>query len=138
MSLELSRLQSLRCGPPGVSTPVGEIPREVAEYLQTQFRTVNLSRDTLEKVNKRHSDLSDFVFLEIPHLLRHGLWIGENRKPLCAVTSCEGAYSPLRYKVAIKRAINGPELWLTSFHRVKPKATAALLRRGHVIRPYTS
>ena len=136
MSLELSRLQGLRCGPLGVSTPVGDVPREVADYLQTKFRVVNLSRQTLTKINRKHADLSDFTFLELPYLLRHGLWIGEAHNPLNALVSCEGEYSPLRYKVAIKRSAYGLDLWLTAFHRVKPRVTASLLKRGNIIRPY--
>lgn len=136
MPLELSRLQWLRCGPPGASTVVSDVPPEVADYLSTSLRMVNLSREVLAKINEEHGDIVDFTFLELPHLMQHGLWIGERRRPLCAVVSCEGAFSPLRYKVAIKRAAHGPDLWLSTFHRARPRVTKSLLNRGHVIRRF--
>lgn len=98
---------------------------------------VHLSRDVLAKINREHPDLADFTFLELPHLIRHGLWVGDRDKPLCAVASCEGAYTPSRYRVAIKRSAHGLDLWVSSFYRTKPRATRSLLKRGDVIRMHT-
>ena len=117
---------------------MSDVPPEVADYLGTPLRMVNLARSALAKINREHPDIDDFAFLELPHLIRHGLWISENNRPLCAVASCEGAFSTFRYKVAIKRARSGPDLWLSTFHRARPRATKSFLRRGAVLRPFKS
>lgn len=137
MPLELSRLHSLRCGPYLTSVPVGDIPEIVANSLATDFRSVNLSRESYEKIVRRHSDLSDFDFLNLPFILRHGLWIAERNEPQCRVALSPVPGSEQRYKAVIKRATRGPELWLTAFHRTKPRATRAIMKRGTVIKFYS-
>lgn len=136
MSLELSRLQGLRYGPEGASVHVGDVPQQTAAHLQTAFRAVNLSRASYDKIRSRHSDLNDYDFLQVAFVLRHGLWISETKKPNCAIAVSSLPTSGIRYKAVVKRPVSGPELWLTAFHRINPRATAALLRRGEILRVY--
>ena len=136
MVLELSRLQDLMLGPPDVSTPIGEVPPEVADYLGTRLRTVYLSRRTLVKIRRKHSYIKDFDFLRLPNLILLGLWMTEKSKPNHAIASCPVDESDYRYKIAIKRAVDSPEIWLTAFHKLNPNATRALLRRGEIILSY--
>lgn len=136
MPLELSRLHSLRCGPYLTSVHVGDIPDTVAEDLGTGFRSVNLSRDSYEKIVFKHTYLDDFDFLQLPYVLRHGLWIAEADKPDCRIVCSSIPNSDRRYKAVVKKATKGPELWLRTFHWLKPRATRALLRRGRIVRPY--
>lgn len=137
MSLELSRLQSLRCGPRGAAIQVGDIPHQAANHLGTGFRTVNLSRESYEKIVRKHYDLKDYDFLQLPFILQHGLWIAETKKLNCLIASCPIPSSELRYKVAVKKSNVGPDLWLIAFHRINPRATTALLKRGPIVRMFT-
>lgn len=133
MVLELSRLQGLRVGPPGVSTYVGDVPVCVSNYLKTAFRSVNISRSTFDKNQREHPDLTDFDYLQLPYVLEHGLWMQDVFSGLCAVASCPSDNGLVRYKAVVKRPTESPELWLTTFHRLNPRQTKRLIERGGAI-----
>jgi hypothetical protein len=134
MPLELSRLHNLRCGPALASVQIGEIPEIVAKSLTTEFRSVNLSREKYEEILRKHSDLRDNDFLQLPYILKHGLWIEEAGQINCRLVSSPIPSSDQRYKVVVKKSKSSPDLWLKSFHRTRPRATRALLKRGPIIR----
>lgn len=136
MPLELSRLHSLRLGPALASVPVGDIPEIVAQDFGTEFRSVNLSRSTYEEIVRKHPDFSDYDFLQIPYILRHGLWLAERDEIHCRLALSAIPNSDQRYKIVVNKAKYGPDLWVKSFHKTRPRATRALLRRGRIIRNF--
>lgn len=136
MPLELSRLHILKCGPMLASVHVGDIPQIVAQSLRTEFRSVNLSREKFEEVMSKHPEMIDYDFLQLPYILSHGLWIEERGQPSCRLVSSPIPNSDQRYKAVVKRAKAGPDLWLKSFHRTRPRATRSLLKRGTILRMF--
>lgn len=136
MPLELSRLHSLKCGPLLTSVHVGDIPELVAQSLGTEFRSVNLSRDKYEEITAKHPEMMDYDFLQLPYILAHGLWIAERAQPTCRLVSSPIPNSDQRYKAVVKKAKSGPDLWLKSFHRTRPRATRSFLKRRSILRMF--
>jgi len=115
---------------------VGDIPKIVAQSLGTDFRSVNLSRAKYEEIIEKHPELTDYDFLQLPYILAHGLWIAERGQPTCRLVSSPIPNSDQRYKAVVKKARIGPDLWLKSFHRTRPRATRSLLKRGSILRMF--
>ena len=134
MALTLSDLQCLRCGV-RASHPVGQIPPNVLSELGWDMPWVYLSTESCIHIFKVHSDLQEFDVLALPAVINRGLLIRETHRPRCLVASyvLEGA----RYIATMKRAPRC-EIWVTTFHRSKPKQTKALLKRGEILRSHKS
>jgi hypothetical protein len=66
----------------------------------------------------------------LPAVINRGLVIREIR---CLVASY--LHEETRYIATMKRAPSC-EIWITTFHRSKPKQTKALLKRGEVLRTH--
>ena len=137
MPLELSRLHSLRFGPPQASVHVGDIPEVISASFGTAFRSVYLSRKYYEKIIKKHTDLTDFDFLQLPYILKHGLWIGERNAPDYRLVCSPVPDSDQRYKVIVRTLDKDSVLWISTFHKTRPRATRSFLKRGPILRFFT-
>lgn len=137
MPLELSRLHSLRCGPYLTSVHVGDIPEIISASFGTGFRSVHLSRKYYEKIVGKHKDLTDYDFLQLPYILKHGLWIGESKEPDCRLVCSPIPDSDQRYKVIVRKLSEDSVLWVSTFHKTRPRATRSFLKRGPILRFFT-
>lgn len=132
MAFTLSDLQGLRRGLLA-NHAVGELPQRVISALGWDMPWVYLSKESCAHIFKEHPDLKEFDVLALPRVIDRGLLIREIRRPQYLVASC--LHEATRYVAVMKRA-SSREIWVTTFHRTKPKQTKALLRRGYVLRPH--
>jgi hypothetical protein len=77
-----------------------------------------------------------FDFIKLPIGLARGLVITDGRTPRSVVVCYVAPDSNVRHKVVVKATANGSELWVSTFHRTKPRQTRALLARGRVLKTH--
>jgi hypothetical protein len=132
MAFTLSDLQCLRCKRLA-SHPIGQIPRNVLSTLGWDMPWVYLSTESCIHIFEKHPDLQEFDVLALPAVINRGLLIREKHRSSCLVASY--VHEGTRYIATMKRAATY-EIWITTFHRSKPKQTKALLKRGEILRDH--
>lgn len=136
MSIELSRVHALRQG--WVSAlAVGPLHKAGADYLKSTAGEVWISRERLLHIDNQHDGLSDFEIISMSFGLMNGLFVADEKRPNCLIISYVLPNQSRRYKIAIKSAAQGRELWVSTFHRTRPRQTRTLLTRGRVIKPHS-
>ena len=81
--------------------------------------------------------MDDFDIITIPYGLQKGLFIGDERFPHMVVVNYLYPDNLTRYKVVLKCARQGRELWISTFHRLRPRQTKSLLKRGIIIKAHS-
>ncbi len=95
---------------------------------------VYLSLASLEYIAARHPDVTDFELLHIPLAIKFGLIIREIGASDRLMISYLPKGGMKRYKCVLKAAAGTTEVWVGTFHRMRPHQTRALLGRGQVLR----
>src|SRR5580704_1667444 len=132
MAFTLSDLQCLRSGRLA-NHLIGQIPPKVLSALGWNMPWVYLSSESCIHIFEKHHDLQEFDVLALPAVINRGLLIRETDRPRYLVASY--LHERTRYIATMKRA-SSCEIWITTFHRSKPKQTKALLKRGEVLRAH--
>jgi hypothetical protein len=128
---DIAKLRSGWGGP----RPVGELPLHVAGSMGLLVPVVYLSKESLDHINLRHPDVTDFQLILTPFVLRYGLVLRETRRPNVYLCSYVGSHAEnRRYGLALKVAEPDREAYLTTFHRVHKRQTNAWLKRCEIIK----
>ena len=135
MTIELSRIFSLRKGWSKLEI-VGPLHDAGSSYLKSNTGLVALSHERLLHIDK-HGGFSDFEIITIPFGLMNGLIIGDDKNPKHLIISYLYPDNNVRYKTVIKSANNCSELWICTFHRLRPRQTRDLLKRGPIIKRHS-
>jgi hypothetical protein len=115
---------------------VGYLAFEGLNHLRARIGAqVYLSRYSLDKNIRHHPDVDMFEYLRIPTILSEGLIITDRKDPKTVVVVYQAPeLDTLRYKVAVKCAQGGHDLWVTSFHRLAPRQTKRLLNGARILK----
>ena len=135
MSLELSQITALRrnCM---TSAVVGPLAAQGVIFLQSNNPLVSITGERIAHIDASHQGISDVELLSMSYGLRHGLFIADSRKPDCLIVNYLEPGGIRRFKMAIKAVRHLNELWISTFHRLRPRQTKALLRRGVIIKKH--
>ena len=129
---DLSRLLSGESLPP---IQVGVIyEARLCQAIHATTHTVLLSKETVVKQKKEHPDLKNEDYWVIPDAIHHGLVIHERARPAC-LTICYNRREGERYMVALK-GTNSGAIFVTSFHKMRPRQTRSFLKRGNMLRQH--
>ncbi|MER9941459.1 hypothetical protein NKJ70_05840 [Mesorhizobium sp. M0092] len=90
-----------------------------------------LSCASLRHILADHPDVKMLDMLCLPHMIKHGRWIGDRAKEACVVY--DHPETSTRYKSAIKAVGEGYETYLTTFHRLNDRQLKSILKRGKEI-----
>ena len=134
MTIELSTVFQLRKGWLA-NVSVGPLAAIGVDYLRALVSDVRLSRDVLLHIDKH--GMNDFDIITIPFGLQKGLFIGDERYPNMLVVNYLYPDSATRYKVVLKCAQQGRELWVSTFHRLRPRQMKSLLKRGIIVKTHS-
>jgi hypothetical protein len=115
---------------------VGPLDLIGVRYLKSQTEDVRLTHKQLLHIDK-HGGIDDFGIIAIPFGLSNGLFIGELKRLNHLIVTYVYHDNNVRYKAVVKAARGGEELWLCTFHRMRPRQTRDLLERGYVVKPHT-
>jgi hypothetical protein len=116
---------------------VGYLASEGKSYLRAHWAAqVYLSRASLQKNIRKHPDVSMLEYLRLPIVIADGLIVTDRREPNCVVAVYNIPNSKVRYKAIVKCAAGGYDLWVTTFHRLKPRQTKALLKGGQILKTH--
>lgn len=132
MAFTLSDVQDLRAGRIA-SHLIGELPVAVCTILGWEHPWVYLSKESCQHIFEIHSDVTEFDLLALPAVIGGALLIRETHRPACLIASY--VHETKRYIATMKRA-RSLEIWITTFHRSKPKQTSALIKRGTILRTH--
>jgi hypothetical protein len=132
MTIELSNVSKLRKGwladvVVGPLNPIG------VRYLTSSVVEVRLTHAQLLHIDK-HGGFSDFDIITIPFGLAEGLFIGDDLRKNHLIITYVYPDNLVRYKVVVKSARSGTELWLCTFHRMRRRQTKDLLKRGNIVK----
>lgn len=136
MPIELSQIWQLRRDPRCIVF-VGGLADEGCEYLASSTGIVNISGERLQHIMKDHKDLTEIDIISMSYGLQHGMFASDPRDSKCLVVTYVHPDTQVRYKIAVKCAAGGRELWVSSFHRMRKRQTSALLKRGKLIRKHS-
>ena len=134
MTIELSTVFQLRKGWLA-NVSVGPLAAIGVDYLRALVSDVRLSRDVLLHIDKH--GMNDFDIITSPFGLQKGLFIGDERYPNMLVVNYLYPDSATRYKVVLKCAQQGRELWVSTFHRLRPRQMKSLLKRGIIVKTHS-
>jgi hypothetical protein len=112
---------------------VGEIPMEVAMFLNLKNHNVYLSRYSLLHIQAAHPDIDNFALLNLPFGIQRGLLVQEMAKPHIVLSSFVEATTNTRFISALKITQRGTEIWVSSFYRSSNRQTKSILQRGIVL-----
>ena len=114
---------------------VASIERYVAKAIgATRTTDVRLSRKSFFHIRDTHSHIKLEHFKMLPDAIRRGFVILESSRPWFATICYIHRESSIRYAIPIKATKQGDEIYIQSFHRMKPRQTKALLNRGQALR----
>jgi hypothetical protein len=102
----------------------------LAGFVGASTRPVLLSWETVVKQKQRHPDISFDEYRIVPNVVRCGMAAQERPNEL---VFCYDHSPEHRYRLMIKVTFPG-ELFVTSFHRTKPRQTRAILARATLLR----
>ena len=94
---------------------IGEVPPEVAQYLQASTCTVMLSFDTFQKQQNHHPEISPEFYALVPVIFREGEAFEQDSPAKAQFIWQAGPYG---FEATVKRTIRG-EIFLVSFFRAK-------------------
>ena len=133
--MDIDHLRALLSGERREPIVVGAIHRPdlVRMIGAPEIYAVLLSRETIVKQHRQHPDIGLDEYSIAPNVLRFGLvlWLPEWPRQL---TFCYEEHSGLRYRLFVKSTTRGHQLYITSFHRTRPRQTRALLARAKILR----
>jgi|ERR1700722_3645162 hypothetical protein len=135
MTIELSNLFGLRNGRIR-EVSVGPLNDIGISHLKSKTDDVRLTHKQLLHIDK-HGGIDDFGIIAIPFGLNYGMFIGEHASPNHLIITYVYPDNNIRYKAVVKTARGGEELWLCTFHRMRPRQTKDLLKRGYVVKSLT-
>lgn len=107
----------------------------VASAFDANTIEVKLARSTLNHIEKTHPDMFPDDILLLSDAIKGGLIIKEDRRPFHL--SCAYQHPTIekyRYIAGLKFAAGNHELWVSTFHRAKPRQTRSLLARGTILK----
>ncbi len=78
----------------------------------------------------RHVDLT--LVRNLPVMISNGQIAREHHRPKSFIAISD--HNGNSYKIAMKVASGGHEVWVSTMHRTKPKQCAAILKRADIIR----
>ena len=134
MTLELSQVFRLRRG--NHDEAVGPLADEGVAYLRSSTSIVRVCGERVRHFDDRQRSLTDFEIITMSYGLAHGLFIADDDNTHCLLVNYCYPDTGVRYKIAVKVANNYTELWVSTFHRLKPRQTIPLLKRGRIIRTH--
>ena len=135
MTLELSQVYTLHKNKYSVAD-VGPLAPEGVAYLKAKTDIVRVIGSSVNHFFEKDRAISYFEIITMSYGLRHGLMIGDASKPNCLIINYISPNSSVRFKIAIKSANNFTELWISTMHRLRPRQTMALLKRGVIVRTH--
>jgi hypothetical protein len=135
MPLELSQVYMLRRDRRHVVS-VGPLADAGCTYLQSSTADVRISGAGLAHILERRPDMTDLEVISMSYGLRQGLLVSERKNRNCLLVSYVHPDTNVRYKIAIKAAAGGQELWVSSFHRMRKRQTRALFDRGEIVQKH--
>jgi hypothetical protein len=115
---------------------VGDLAHEACDYLGSNTAIVSVTGESIRHFYARNRAITDFEIITMSYGLRHGLIIADSQKPNCVIINYVFPDTQKRYKIAVKSANNKTELWVSTFHRLRPRQSIALLKRGVIIRTH--
>ena len=135
MILTLGDIEALRMG---LRSPivVGELPFRIQTLLRLKVPNVYLSPSSLRHIKYRHPDIDDFDLLQLPFAIHSGLLLRENLKPNVLQACYQEPSSHRRFVAVMKIVSTGCEVWLQSFHRLKKRQTAQILKRSKILKTH--
>lgn len=108
---------------------VCRLPSPTVSLLRIHAVDVFIETDELIHCLK-HVDVA--VMCEVGKFIREGLLVRETERTNMLIALYQ--HTRCRYKVAVKIAAGGHELWVSSVYRTKPKHTKAMLKRAAIVR----
>ena len=135
MILTIGDLEALRIG---LRSPIviGEVPFAVQQVLQLRVPNVYLSPESLSHIKVRHPDVGDFDLLLLPMAISRGLLVREIAKPNVIQACYQDPESYKRFVAVMKITNRDSEIWLQSFHRLKKRQTAQILKRSTILKKH--
>jgi len=117
---------------------IGRIHIVAASIIGAHAVDVRLSRETLQHITKTHPDMVPYDILLLPDAVQAGLIIQEEHRPNhLSICYQHPKIEKKRYIAGLKYAAGTHELWVSTFHRAKPRQTISMLARGQVIKRHT-
>jgi hypothetical protein len=110
--------------------PVAAMSNASMNAIQAKQRVVWLSKESFEKQQRRHPELTADDYRVIPRLIDQGTIIQDGERTLVFFESGD-----VWYKAAVKTTGDGGGNFLTSFIRTGPKELARIQKKGRVVRP---
>ena len=135
VAVELSEIFHLRKGWKD-EVVIGPLASEGVVHLRSSTDIVRLSRNSLIHIEERHGSITDFEIITIAYGLAKGMYISDSKRENHLIINYIYPDTGFRYKAAVKCANKGQELWVSTFHRLRPRQTKPLLKRGALIRPH--
>lgn len=105
---------------------------DISRAIGATTHVVLLSKETVFKQKNEHPDLQDEEYGILPDAIRYGLVIHERARPEC-LTICYNRREGQQYLVALKGTKTGA-VFVTSFHKMRPRQTRSYLDRGDRLR----
>lgn len=133
MNLELSQLYELLARE-DKKILVGHLPEAARNYMACKHDMIHLSGVSLKHILERHPDVDLFEMQILPVALRLGLWIADRETNSCV--SYWHKETGRFYKVSLKSAMKGTEVYVTTFHKTDQRKTRSLRNRGPVLRDH--
>ena len=122
-------LEALRTRGP-VIPDVGQMPQDVQHALGAEARTVRLSADSMEKQIRKHDDLTEDDYRQIPSLLaKPDVVVRQSARRVMLLRQA----GPLLYRGALKTTGNGAENYLLSLHRTTKQKVLRTLRDPEIL-----
>lgn len=112
---------------------VGYAPFEAKAYFKAKTNKIYLSDQTISKNILKHK-IPIEELLKIPKALSAGLWVADRPNACCISYFC--SIDNLRYILAAKVTANKAEIFLTTMHRGGQRQTAAIIKRGPILRTH--
>ena len=111
---------------------IGSLPLEVRKHVGCSKDTVFLTTESARHIIGKHGNhvtLDELILL--PLLLERGLWLSDRNKTHTVVCNQIG---PTRFKAVVKVTVDRTRTYVVTMHRMAPRQTKSLLKRGSVLR----
>ncbi len=132
MPVELSHLMQLAYGQK-TELQVGDLPRDVAEYLESHPAIVFLGHHELLKIRTSHLEIEVKEFQTLPMMIKDGRYIKDNKRANCVTLFYESIDTHKFYTAGLKATDSGGEVWVQTFHRTTAnKARKREKRHGYL------
>jgi len=135
MPLELSQLHSVRQNSIG-SVIAGYLPGVVAKHFGCHLGIAYLSRRSLEHILANHKDIQLLDILQMPEMIRSGLWIADKPNSACVIYTPPDRDGMFHYASGLKVTGGGFEPYMSSFYRIGRRQIDAKRRRGIILQEH--